>query len=1258
MSILNFVLGPASRDHQAALIHQLHEQLVAHPHDQFFFLVPNHIKFSTEIEVLKQLREKAAPQDVYAQSRVQVLSFTRLAWFLLRNEPAYQIPRISNVGLTMLVAKIVRELPLTDLKMFAKEAHQYGFVQDLTAQLIELQNANVDPTDHDAIIARAQEWASANQERISQAFTDKMAVLFKVYAAFQEGLTNRLNTSAVYQLLTKRLQQGDFSQTHFFLNRYNGQFSAMEEQVVEAMIKNAATTTIGLVLDRPYRRAAVPAVNNLYYQTGLQYHRLAAFAEQQSGIKLGEDQTAPEQRVSDDLVGVEEWMKAQAQFTTPAPLQKTTGKVQFFTAATRIAELQRVATKIRQMVASGDYRYRDFLVMTRHLDGYETMLKPVFDANEVPIFNDNDRSMANHPLVTFIEALFKIADRHFRLPDVLQLLKTGLLIPLTTDEKGTKTYPVEAFRKAIFTTENWCLKYGKTGHAWIDQKVWEVDEQIDPEVLAMNPQLQKYQERIAEQNQQLNWVKQVVRDQVGPVIKHLQNTTDGKTAAQALYQGLVQLGVNDQMQRWAKEATHRGQMDLGQQPQQVWNTLCSLLDEYVAVLGQGGDFNLDDFAEIIQVGFQTATYSQIPSTMDQVLVSETGIVQTDQRKVVFMIGATDDVMPEVKVSEGLLSDPDKQLLNAGLADDQFLPISGMQRVDNEPMVNYLGMLSGRERLYLSAPLMGSDEDHLSMSPYMQGLAQYFGQWDAAKQQLSTDLPFAPVPRADFSGIKPFISAPTATLSNYIRVERSAKSDGQSLSAGWRNVSREMNHERLGWLKSSLNYQNQTTNLSPSLAAKLYGHLDPEISQQVTLAHQNGQEFDWQQVSADQRHNTLPTSISQLQTFYRNPYEYFLKFGLDLQKREELAITNSNSGTFYHDSMEAFIRLLKQDHIQLKDLADDQLAAYVARAMDWADSRQPSMVELAENYERIAYQKHHLENVVLTMARVLRNQARYSASHPVTTEQKFGDIGALDDRHDRQPNYRALIYKTRIRNQNKNRPDLERKVYLRGRIDRVDAIRGAQQDYLTVVDYKSANKGFDLVDAYEGLDLQMLTYLNNLQANLDIANPNRPTALAGALYLHLFNPNYSYKEITKESPEITELKHHEFQGILLDHADVLRQIDTGLDKAKPDPLVLGVSYTKTKDLIKAKKGSLLVNDDQLHRLLNQNKQLIINAAQQIFSGNVALRPFRREQKTGLDYSDYLDIYHFDNLLDQAKFREITLTDDDVMKRITGEEEDHE
>lgn len=1249
MSTLKFVLGPATVDHQTELVNQLHTQLLEHPHDQFFFLVPNHIKFSTEIEILQQLRSyKETP--VYAQSQVQILSFSRLAWFLLRDKSEYQIPRISQVGSTMLVAKIVQDLPEKELKMFAREAHRYGFIQELTDQILELENANILPSDYQSIIDKLQK----NNHKISTAFLDKLAVLFKVYAKYYAGMADRLNNTEIYSLLRNQLNRGDFSHTHFFLNRYNGEFSATEEKVVEAMIKNANSTTMGLVLDHPYRDTRLPEQDNLFFQTGMQYHRLAKFVQSQDNIQLLPDNYAKHERVNnDDLIKVGKWFQAQAKYETIMPTNSSTATVHFFSAPNRVAELERITTQIRQMVSSGKYRYRDFLVITRRLDGYSTMLKPIFNANEIPVFNDNDRSMANHPLVTLIDGLFKIAKNYFQLPDVLQLLKTGLVEPFQ-DEKR----PVNSdFMSAIYTTENWCLKYGKTGKAWLDSRKWQFTPNIDPKVLADNPELQKREEQ---QTGQINWVKKVVQKQIAPIVQQLKEASNGKQAALILYQGLEQLGVSKQLEDWVTQATKQGKLELAQQPQQVWQTLIKMLDEYVTVLGGSGSFSLEEFQEIIQVGFETATYSQIPSTMDQVLVSETGIVQTNQRKVVFVMGATADVMPEMKINDGLLSDPDKEILATGLNDHQYLPISGEHQAENELFMNYLGALSGTEQLYMSAPLIGNDEEHLMMSPYMTGLASFFGKWDQDNQQLTDDLPFAPTPRADFHSLRPFVGAAKASLTNYVQVARIAKNNGETLSAGWRALARELNHEKLGWLKSSLNYQNDTTKLNPELASMLYGHLDPAVLQEQAAAHQKGEVFDWSTISKDRHHNTLATSISQLQTFYKNPYEFFLKFGLGLRKREELEISNANSGTFYHDTLEELLRLIQQAGMKLQDVQDDQLAVFVAKAMDWAFGRQPSVVELADNYQRINYQKRHLEMVVLTMARVLRNQAQYSAAHTITTEQQFGRVGQLNDRHDTQPSYRALIYQTKVRNRKSNQSDLTRKVYLRGRIDRVDAVTNKDsvdnQDYLTVIDYKSADKQFDLVDAFEGLDLQMLTYLNNLQANLDIANPGRSTKIAGALYLHLFSPYYHYEDLLKNSPKMNELKRHQYKGILIDNDDVLRQLDKGLLTNHPDPMLLNVRYTKSKDLISAKRGSLLVNDDQLQQLLAKNKELIINATEQIFSGNVDLKPFRRDQRTGLDYSDYLDIYHFDNLLDQNKYREINLDDQDVLKLLKQEKKE--
>lgn len=80
----------------------------------------------------------------------------------------------------------------------------------------------------------------------------------------------------------------------------------------------------------------------------------------------------------------------------------------------------------------------------------------------------------------------------------------------------------------------------------------------------------------------------------------------------------------------------------------------------------------------------------------------------------------------------------------------------------------------------------------------------------------------------------------------------------------------------------------------------------------------------------------------------------------------------------------------------------------------------------------------------------------------------------------------------------------RKMQLRGRIDRVDAANINGNMFVRIVDYKSSKKGIDLNEVYHGISLQMLTYLDVAVENADIwlhedADP------AGVLYVHMHNP---------------------------------------------------------------------------------------------------------------------------------------------------------
>lgn len=103
------------------------------------------------------------------------------------------------------------------------------------------------------------------------------------------------------------------------------------------------------------------------------------------------------------------------------------------------------------------------------------------------------------------------------------------------------------------------------------------------------------------------------------------------------------------------------------------------------------------------------------------------------------------------------------------------------------------------------------------------------------------------------------------------------------------------------------------------------------------------------------------------------------------------------------------------------------------------------------------------------------------------------------------------------------PD-DRQVKVRGRIDRIDSMTTKDKRYFGIVDYKSSDRKFDFNAAYDGTSMQLLTYLDVLKNNLERLNPDdKDVALAGALYLHIYNSVFKPGDLAKTTFDDALLK---------------------------------------------------------------------------------------------------------------------------------------
>lgn len=1180
---LQFYLGTATADHRQAMVAGVAKALAAGK--EVFYLVPNHVKFEAEVSLLQGLRaneEKAVGQ--FAVSRLQVLSFSRLAWYFLKNTPEYQQPRLDRASNTMLVSKVFRDLladPQTasQLHLFAGSVHNAGFFAELADQLAELQTGRV-------TAAMLEDAVKRGEATLQDA--EKLKELQIIAAAYESRVAGFATNAALLDQLTawagahhQRLQHAAF-----FLDHFND-LSASEFHLVHTMLHTGAAVTVALTLDRVPQE--VPTGPALFLPAAKLYYQLSHSVADLPGQTVTTTMCPPKVAADSLLGGLDHFWQAeyggaeQAAFPLTAPAKAAVqGGLTIAKASEPYVELCEVARRINRAIHDDQtLRYRDFLIVARHLKPYEPYLQPVFDEQALPVFIDLERPMANHPLVALIQSLFAVQRYHYQYEDVMRLLKTGLLVPAGST--------AATFRDALDTTDNFLLKTGKQGDAWLAEADWQYLDHKQNDEFVINEA----------KTAQINVVRHLVKAQLPALFVELQQAATGKAGATVLYQWLDQAGVTLVLDQWRQTAIDCGDLTASTAGEQAWQTLMTLLDDYATILGDE-PFDLAEFADMLDAGFAGATYTQIPSTLDQVTVSETGLSRLAKFKRVFVIGATSAVMPDTPTDHPIITAADRQTLQPLLSEGAYLPEAGAATALGDAFLNYLAMMAGSQSLTLSYPVYDGNENH--ESTYLTQLRAYF---DLREQQWPGVTLQTPFPQA--------FGSPRGLLADYMRIYEQAKTAGSAVPAAWHAVLAHLQQlpAPLGPLATRMAQFAGTQNP--------IGHLDPTLAAQLYSPHMN-------------------ISISQLERFYANPFEYFLMYGLKLRKRPEFELTPADSGVLYHGVMEQLLRT----HPELSSLTESALTGLVADLV--AKQAAGPGFEILQSNAYWQYVTREIAAMLGQNALMIRRQQAHTRFRPKETELVFG--------------------------RDKRLAGLElplaggRSVTVSGRIDRLDEVTLGDQSYFMVLDYKSSQHEFDVQEAYYGKSMQLLTYIEAVQAADGPFAGIRP---AGAEYFVFKVPHLKYADLAK--PDAMQAQF-QLKGLIVlpdeaeqaPRAQLIAAFDDRLaqtenrDSGSKSPVV-ELSVDKNGKLGRAGQAKRL-EQSQLGPLLAHNQRLITQAASDILNGVIDLAPLQfKQEATVITYSDYQAIMRFDPATGGDRYHHVQpLSLAEVMQRIEAEQEE--
>lgn len=1177
MGKLQFIIGDAGCNHYQAMIELVRKWQETHS-GSVFFIVPNNLKYELEIHVLSQLSQDEEPASI----DTQVFSFSRLAWYLLQQINEVPKPELSMTGMQMILRQLLKQYE-EELVVFRGEMKKTGFIEKLADLIIELRSAQIMPADLQKLTAQEEQ----------AEFNDKMHDFALIYEAFLQATAAYSSaTDTSLDLLMQHLADFQLQNCLFVVTGFH-HFAAQEQELLLQLLAYSDELIVDLILDCKYITES-PSVLNLFYPTATIYQRLYQQARSKA-IPVLIDVKAPAAKESQGMTAVNcNWQAMQNQSQDAQPF---TEDIHFWKTATIQEEVEQVAAEIKRLVAKG-YNYRDIVVLTRDLPNYGLIIPALFNQFAIPYNISQSQSMMQHPLTVLLDSLFALVKNHYRYRDVMRFLRTELVTPyaqlVVEDQEQLADYQKEAaaFRRKIDLTENVMLAYGYEGSAFSRTDDWKY--------VNYNFEDEKEDDRDTTIQAETNEVRRFVRDQIQPFKESLLNARTGAEAAQIVYQFLVTAGVNQQLLNWRYQAQSNGDLMSAKAQEQTWNTLMDLLDEYVELLGQQ-PFDLDEFTEILLQGMEGATYSQVPTTLDQVSVMDVVRRPAVRRPIVFILGATNSNLPKKVENKTLLSDRDRQTLDAQLSETQYLLQDSKQQMANEPFFAYLAMMTASQKLYVTYPQDSEVYAGADISPYVKRL---LALGESSLHHRDSHLNYN-----QFEADK--VATKRQFISQFVLMERKARLANEPVNRNWQSVARIVNQDEtlaplMKQVLTSLEHRNETVNLPMDLVESLYG-------------------------------KTMYSSVSRFETFYQCSYRYYLQYGLKLQERDQFALSSIEMGEFFHETLDQLVRKLDDSlsKVRLANYSDEELQQVAGQVME--DILNENKYLILQQSKHMVYIRRKLQKIIYRVIWAMRRQSQHNQGQIRATELLFGQL-----------NGQKGLDKTL-----KLHLDRKHELRIRGKIDRIDTFTAADKTYMTIIDYKSSAHRFNFSDAYYGLAMQLLTYLDVAIANSEAIFAEQVIP-AGAMYFWLHNPTMDLANTQTDDDYRNEtLKDYKQKGILLNDEAFLAAVDSQIEP--------GLSGSKVADF-KMKKsgeyyGDTLLTSEEMSDLLLRNEDNFIQAGQSIYRGEVEINPYRYDkQSRACTYCPFRSICQFDPLMPENNYRQLEkLKQQDVMERLKGDEE---
>ncbi len=332
--------------------------------------------------------------------------------------------------------------------------------------------------------------------------------------------------------------------------------------------------------------------------------------------------------------------------------------------------------------------------------------------------------------------------------------------------------------------------------------------------------------------------------------------------------------------------------------------------------------------------------------------------------------------------------------------------------------------------------------------------------------------------------------------------------------------------------------------------------------------------------------SIALSASRAELFSSCRYAYFMRYGMRAKPRTRAEISPIEAGTLMHYVLEQTIRALSADGnydiTHARELADEFCRRFVEESLHGAGKLTPRMEFMIKRLCRT------VKDAVEDICRELSD----SEFSPCDFELRFadgdGDLPAIPIEGD------------------------ERRITLRGAVDRVDSFQKDGELYFRVIDYKSGKKEFSLDEAVNGIGMQLLLYMFAIE-ELGEERYEKSPKPAGVMYVRIS------REMARGRGAVATGSKRE--GVVLRDMNIINAMEKSEKKA-----YIPVSIGKNGDIT---KGSSTLSSHEFEAIKLRMKKILKRIGDELSHGEIEANPYFTSTRNACEYCDYKSVCRFDD-----------------------------